>query len=83
MRVRDQYDNLAPMGVEKGHKLPLIPRIESYRAALDLYGYPRATWRWLTDGALLLHRLIHGLEHINWHSECGKMMAQLTASDVR
>jgi hypothetical protein len=82
-RVRDQYDNLTPMGVEKGKPMALYPRIESYRAALELYGYPRTSWAWLTDGALLLHRLLHKLEHINWYAEFGKPLSQLSAGDFR
>ena len=81
LRVRDQYINQAPMGVTKG-PLPLHPRIESYRAALELFGYPVDTWAWLTDGALLLHRLCNDLERINWYVECGKTLEHVTVDDV-
>ena len=50
----------------------LTPRLEAYRAALELYGYPREEWETLTRGAVTLHRLIHKMDSVHWPDEVGK-----------
>jgi hypothetical protein len=80
-RVSDQFINQAPMGVEKG-PVPLTPRLEGYEAALRLYGYPETQWEFLVDGALMLHRLVQGVDVVLWEYEMGKARHQVRPEDV-
>ncbi len=81
--VSDQWDNASPMGVKEGQAPLLFLRLESMRAALEIGCVPRARWSWYVDGARLLHRLVRGLEEIDWQEECGRSeMALVTWEDV-
>lgn len=66
--VSDQWDNVAPMGVEKG-PLPVFLRLEALRAELEIRDVPRHLWGWYTDGARLIHRLVHQLDRVDWHGD--------------
>lgn len=80
-RVRDQYINQTPMGLKDAPSI-VTPRLEAYRVALRLYDYPRALWPWLTDGALMVHRLCNHLDEVDWYAECGKGYGAVTFEDV-
>jgi len=56
-RVALQYVN---QGSTKEGKTVLTPRLEGFRAALDVYEYARADWPWLTDWASFLMGAVFG-----------------------
>lgn len=80
--VRDQYINQTPMGTDKGKPLFLTLRLEAVESALRIYGYPRALWGWLTDIAVMLHRLVHKLDRVKFYEETGKYASDLTSEDL-
>ncbi len=63
--ISDQWDNVAPMGVEKGPP-PVFLRVEAIRAALEIRETPRHLWAWYSEGARLLHRMVHKQETAEW-----------------
>lgn len=77
--VRDEYRN---QGESTSKEVILTPALTGYAAALEVYGYPRALWPWLTDGALLMHRLVHGMESVNWLRETGKHRHEIGLEDL-
>ena len=93
--VDDQYINQTPMGAGKDCPAILTPRLEAYRIALSIHGYPSALWPWLTEWARTLHRL-HRLRELDrpsdWMRETaalgitidgrGKMREEITPADV-
>lgn len=81
-RVRDQYENQTPMGVEKGKPLFLTMRLEAVESALRIYDYPRPLWGWLTDTAMLLHRLVHKLERVLFLRELGIERLDIRPEDI-
>lgn len=58
------------------------PRLEGYRAALDLYGYPRSHHTWLAAGAQMLHGLMTKQDKVAWQRETGKHYGQIRPEDV-
>ena len=74
-RIRDQYINQTPMGTEKGAPMHLTPRLEGYRAALELYEYPRWLWEWLIEWGIAIHGMVHGMAPVtemDWMLEFGR-----------
>jgi hypothetical protein len=76
--VRDEYVNQG----ETKTDVILTPSLVGYAAALEVYGYPRALWPWLTTGAMTLHRLVKGLETVSWQEETGKPRYLIRAEDL-
>lgn len=81
-RVAGQYVNQTPMGAAKGPPV-LTVDLGAYRAALEVYGYPRALWRWLAESAAWLHGLVRGQLEVDWRAELGKPREDVTLEDVR
>ena len=83
--VEDQYINQTPMGGGKDCPPLMTPRLEAYRAALEIHGYPRELWAWLTEWAKVLHRLHRKLDVVSaleWHREFGKPLRDVTPADL-
>lgn len=83
-RVASCYRNQSPMGTGKGKAPILTPVLSDYRAALDLYGYERWLWAWLTDNAVTVHRLVHKIDDAT-RDVCeatGKAWRAVTPEDV-
>ncbi len=69
--VQDQVEGMAN-----------LPRLDGYRAALELYEYPQAHHAWLVSGALTLHKLINKQDTVAWQLETGKLMSDIRPEDV-
>lgn len=69
------------MGVKDGPSI-CTPRLEAFRAALEVHGYPRELWSWLMDGATMIHRLCNQLDVVNWYEELGKGYSDVRIEDV-
>lgn len=76
----DFYRTVADQVVETGKDF--MPRMEGYRAALELSGRPRETWPWLTEGARMIHGFMYKTADINWWAELGKPLRDVTPEDV-
>ncbi len=83
--VEDQYINQTPNGAGEGCPAIVTPRLEAYQAALEIHGYPRELWPWLTEWAKTLHGLHRKLDVVSaseWQRELGKPLWDVTPADL-
>ena len=79
--VDDQYINQTPMGGGKDAPPLLTIRLDAYKIAFDLGGYPAEFETWMIYWARVLHRLHRKLETVNWVQIVGKQRREITAAD--
>jgi hypothetical protein len=70
-RVADLYHNQAQMAT-KVEEVVLTPDLKSWESVLRIYSYPKPLWDWLIDTALVFHRLVRGLDEVDWSTEFKK-----------
>lgn len=63
--VEDQVENLTPMGM-KGGGVIVVPRLEAWRAALEIHDFPRCDWLDIVDAAKFIFECAQGRIQFNW-----------------
>ena len=80
-RVESQYTNQTPMGAAKGSPPVLTPRIGDWIAILDRF-YDRSLHSALLDAAQTLHWIVTKQDAVEWWTEFGKPVHEVTLEDI-
>lgn len=76
----DFYRSVSDQVIETGKDF--MPRLEGYRAGLEIGGHARRDWPWLCEGARTIHGFMYRTNEVNWYRELGKPLRDVTPEDV-